>query len=177
MLSSLFIGPACVRGPTSLYTRTPPLRLSKTCQPLAISTSRSASPVYPVLSVRNACIPCRKWINLWPASSKWSRLPHPLSTHVPKLADFEHSREHLRTMKDPVIRTASPYIDPSVKGPRSKLQAASGPSSLSANSKSSQVPPAPLCVVRPPLLTSSCSSGSVIVNSVNKTGLHPGGVA
>ncbi|KAK4238472.1 phosphoenolpyruvate carboxykinase [ATP] [Achaetomium macrosporum] len=50
-------------------------------------------------------------------------------------------------MKDPVARTASPYTDPSVKGPRSKLLASGR--SLAVN---------------------------MLVNSVNKTGLHPGGV-
>jgi hypothetical protein len=28
---------------------------------------------------------------------------------------------HLRTMKEPVARTASPYVDPSIKGPRSQI--------------------------------------------------------
>jgi phosphoenolpyruvate carboxykinase (ATP) len=51
-------------------------------------------------------------------------------------------------MKDPVARTDSPYTDPSVKGPRSQL------------------------------LTNRPSSAAVnmLVNTVNKTGLHPGGI-
>jgi hypothetical protein len=52
-------------------------------------------------------------------------------------------------MKDPVARTNSPYTDPSVKGPRSQLLT-NRPSSAAAN---------------------------MLVNTVNKTGLHPGGIA
>lgn len=52
-------------------------------------------------------------------------------------------------MKDPVARTASPYTDPSVKGPRSQILASgSSPQNLR----------------------------KMIANTVNKTGLHPGGV-
>ncbi|KAH6894323.1 phosphoenolpyruvate carboxykinase-domain-containing protein [Thelonectria olida] len=50
-------------------------------------------------------------------------------------------------MKDPVIRTASPYINPSVKSPRSQIQA-HGP-----------------------------DLRKMISNAVNKTALHPAGVA
>jgi phosphoenolpyruvate carboxykinase (ATP) len=51
-------------------------------------------------------------------------------------------------MKDPVARTNSPYTNPSVKGPRSQLFT-NRPSAAAAN---------------------------MLVNTVNKTGLHPGGI-
>ncbi|KAF4595532.1 phosphoenolpyruvate carboxykinase [Ophiocordyceps camponoti-floridani] len=50
-------------------------------------------------------------------------------------------------MADPVNRVVSPYPDPSVKGPKSQIQASRGP-----------------------------SSNNMITNTVNKTALHPGGV-
>lgn len=49
-------------------------------------------------------------------------------------------------MKDPVARTASPYVDPTVKGPRSQ-QLHSGYSAQARKSKSSRL----LCL--PPLLS------------------------
>ncbi|KAL2166489.1 hypothetical protein VTG60DRAFT_2726 [Thermothelomyces hinnuleus] len=53
-------------------------------------------------------------------------------------------------MKDPVARTDSPYTDPSVKGPRTKLLSNRSP---------------------------AVAAAANMVNTVNKTGLHPGGIA
>lgn len=77
-------------------------------------------------------------------------------------------------MKEPVPRTASPYVDPRVKGPRSKILA-SGPWSPHLHLRRSE------CLLpNTPLFTADVAlTGSrsvVISNSVNKTGLHPGGV-
>ncbi|ORY62657.1 phosphoenolpyruvate carboxykinase-domain-containing protein [Pseudomassariella vexata] len=55
-------------------------------------------------------------------------------------------------MKDPVPRTASPYIDPSVKGPKSQQLSASLAHSLLQDRK------------------------MIANNKVNKTALHPGGI-
>ncbi len=123
MLSSLPIGRGRVGGPTSLYTRTPLPRVRQDGRPLVISTSRSpslASPVFPVF-------PSTRWITLKPTLPNWSQLPRPSSAHAPKPPDLERRRKHLRTMKDPVIRTDSPYTDPSVKGPRSQLRSHQNP--------------------------------------------------
>jgi hypothetical protein len=129
MLSSLPIGPGRLLGPTALYIRTPLPRVRQDCRPLAISTSRSPSLVSPVF-------PSRKWIVLQPTLPNWSQLPQPLSAHAPKPPDIKRRKKHLRTMKDPVARTDSPYTDPSVKGPRSQLLT-QGPASRTANSRSS----------------------------------------
>lgn len=51
-------------------------------------------------------------------------------------------------MKDPVARSASPYTDPSVKGPRNKLLSRGSPPAVA----------------------------NMLVNTVNKTNLHPGGI-
>jgi phosphoenolpyruvate carboxykinase (ATP) len=72
-------------------------------------------------------------------------------------------------MKDPVARTASPYIDPTIKGPSQIL--ASGHFSAT-NSKSSKPPSLALGFV-----DNLGFASTVLANSVNKTGLHPGGVA
>ena len=66
----------------------------------------------------------------------YCQLPRPLLPHPPKPPEREHSKKHLRTMKDPVARTNSPYTNPSVKGPRSQLFT-NRPSAAAANSKSS----------------------------------------
>ncbi|KAK7456897.1 phosphoenolpyruvate carboxykinase [Colletotrichum acutatum] len=58
-------------------------------------------------------------------------------------------------MKDPVQRTASPYTDPKVKGPKSQILAEGTQADLR---KTNMAP-------------------SVIASNVNKTPLHPGGVA
>ena len=117
MLSSLPIGRGRVVGPTSLYTRTPLPRVRQDARPLVISTSRSPSLVSPVFPV----FPSRRWITHEPTLPNWSQLPRPSSAHAPKPPDLERRRKHLRTMKDPVTRTDSPYTDPSVKGPRSQI--------------------------------------------------------
>lgn len=95
-------------------------------------------PSPPVFSIRNACLPCRKWIVRKPTLPNWSQLPQPLSTVTPKPPDRELDRKDLRTMKDPVARAASPYTDPTVKGPRSQILSSSGRFS-SATSKSSHL--------------------------------------
>ncbi|KAI0898966.1 hypothetical protein F4806DRAFT_320285 [Annulohypoxylon nitens] len=58
----------------------------------------------------------------------------------------------LRTMADPVLRTASPYTDPSVKGPKSQQLTNGHSHSLLQHSK------------------------MIANNKVNKTALHPSGV-
>lgn len=81
-------------------------------------------------------------------------------------------------MKDPVARTASPYTDPTVKGPRSQLfglhpsTARTSESILSSSSLylSLHVFPSGDIVI----LTDSPSL--VLVSTVNKTNLHPGGI-
>lgn len=95
-------------------------------------------------SVQNAYLPCRKWTNRKPTSSKWPRLPHPLSTHAPTLPGLEYARKHLRTMKDPVIRPSSPYTDPSIKGPRSQILAATKQAPSAASSMPSPYPLYPI---------------------------------
>jgi phosphoenolpyruvate carboxykinase (ATP) len=51
-------------------------------------------------------------------------------------------------MKDPVFRTSSPYVDPTVKGPKSQILHSGYQADLR----------------------------KMIVSNVNKTSLHPGGV-
>ncbi|KAI1371054.1 hypothetical protein F4677DRAFT_321624 [Hypoxylon crocopeplum] len=58
----------------------------------------------------------------------------------------------LRTMADPVFRTASPYTDPAVKGPKSQQLSTGHSHSLLQHSK------------------------MIPSNKVNKTALHPSGV-
>lgn len=55
----------------------------------------------------------------------------------------------IRTMKEPVVRPPSPYVDPTVKGPSRQLLLSQQPSSAAAR---------------------------MIPASVNKTALHPGGI-
>lgn len=62
-------------------------------------------------------------------------------------AAVERLLDTLLTMKDPVFRTASPYTDPSVTNPKSLI------------------------------LTSGTDLRKMISHTVNKTALHPGGVA
>lgn len=133
MLSSLPIGQVSARRPTSLYTLTPLPRVRQDCRPLVISTSLSPSPVSPVF-------PSRKWISREPTLPNWCQLPRPCSTLAPRPPELDRSQKHLRTMKDPVARTASPYTDPSVKGPRHSLLS-HGRSSGTVNSKSSHRKP------------------------------------
>lgn len=124
MLSSRLIGHARGPGPTLLYTVTRLPRAWHICHPV-------------VFPVNNDCQPCVKWIS-------------PLSTDAPT----QHSEKDIRAMKDPVARTASPYTDPSVKGPRSQLLASRYPSA--ATSKSCPV----IVCSEPPSLTPrlhSCS--------------------
>lgn len=86
----------------------------------------------------------------------------------------------LRTMNDPVLRTASPYTDPSVKGPKSQQLSTGHSHSLLQHSKSklgsSAAPPqkGDKAMNLDPLKT----NGSLVIsnNKVNKTALHPGGV-
>jgi hypothetical protein len=97
-------------------------------------------------SICASCQPCIKWIRRDPNAPASSSLSsHPLlSSGRPHRID-----KHIRTMADPVARTASPYTDPTVKGPRSQQLHSGQQSSRSRN---------------------------MLVNTVNKTGLHPGGV-
>lgn len=46
-------------------------------------------------------------------------------------------------MKDPVQRTASPYVDPSIKGPRSQQLSAQTHSTLYDHKSECLCPPAP----------------------------------
>ncbi len=84
------------------------------------------------------------------------------------------SPQHLRTMKDPVARTSSPYSDPAVKGP-----GFSTPHPLQS-SRTPQEYVSPLehlaSIMDPMTKRLTPPSRLVIVNTVNKTGLHPGGV-
>lgn len=123
-------------GPTSLYILTPLPRVWQECHPSVISTSQSHPPVFSIHNVCQPSQPCRRWIARQPTlpNSLNSRSPcehtpltHPASSTI---------RKHLRAMKDPVARTASPYIDPTIKSPHSKLVASGHYSSL--NSKSSK---------------------------------------
>ena len=131
MLSSLPIGRGRVGRPTSIYTRTPLPRVRQDARPLVISTSRSPSLVYPVFPA----FPSRRWITCKPTLPNWCQLPRSSSAHAPRPPDLERRRTHLRTMKDPVTRTDSPYTDPSVKGPRSQ-RLIEGNTSLAATSTS-----------------------------------------
>jgi hypothetical protein len=72
--------------------------------------------------------------------------PSQTSVQIPAIS------KSLRTMPDPVQRTASPYHDPAVKGPKSQ-QLSHGPSR--SHPKDDKMIPS---------------------NKVNKTALHPGGV-
>lgn len=138
MLSSRLIGSALFTGPTSLYILTP---LPRVC---LISTSWSTPAAYPIRSVRSihsGCQPCRKWIAHKPPSSSSSQLPCSLSTLSPNLSQHDGREKHLRTMNDPVARTASPYTDPSVKGPRSHLLSSQRPSTKPSDSQYSPLLP------------------------------------
>lgn len=151
MLSSHLIGPARCHGSTALYIRTPLPRARQTHHaPFLIITS-----LYPAYPVFSPCQPCIKWMSSKPASkptpSNSSQLPQPLPPRSPNSPPSDQLEKHIRTMKDPVARTNSPYTDPSVKGPRSQLLSSGRPSNLS-------------------------SSSNMLANPVNKTGLHPGGV-
>lgn len=82
----------------------------------------------------------------------------------------------LRTMADPVLRTASPYTDPSVKGPKSQQLSTGHSHSLLQHSKSklgSSAKKRQSYGFEP-----SKTNGSLVIpnNKVNKTALHPGGV-
>lgn len=61
---------------------------------------------------------------------------------LPRLCHCYHSKS-LRTMKDPVQRTASPYVDPSIKGPRSQQLSAQTHSTLYDHKSECLCPPAP----------------------------------
>jgi phosphoenolpyruvate carboxykinase (ATP) len=145
MLSSLPIGRGRAGGPTSIYTRTPLPRVRQDARPLAISTSRSPSLVSPVFPA----FPSTRWITCTPTLPNWCQLPRPSSAHAPKPPGLERRRKHLRTMKDPVTRTDSPYTDPSVKGPRSQFLT-EGHASAAVNSTSCPPPgcPPPGCRAR-----------------------------
>jgi hypothetical protein len=88
----------------------------------------------------------------------------------------------LRTMPDPVQRSASPYTDPTVKGPRSQ-QLTSGLSRSRLQddkSKSSAQPGPPTANFSAKTFSISLiltTTATVIPNNkVNKTALHPSGV-
>ena len=62
--------------------------------------------------------------------TKWN-LPEPTGTLSPRSEPSDRrTPQHLRTMKDPVARTASPYTDPSIKGPSSQRLALASPQEL-----------------------------------------------
>jgi len=93
-------------GPTHLYTRPRVLQ----GHAALINATRST------FSISASCQPCIKWTRRDPNTPASSSLPpHPLLATARPLR-----RKHLRTMKEPVARTASPYTDPTVKGPRSQ---------------------------------------------------------
>lgn len=140
------IGSPRARGPTSIYTPTPLPRVRQDGRALVIKPSRPPAPAY-------AVFPSRKWIVREPTLPNWRQLPRPLSTSAPKPPDLELAGKHLRTMKDPVARTDSPYNDPTVKGPRSKILARGKPQL--ANSESSHGKPNHLTspAVKKPVLT------------------------
>jgi len=129
MLSSLAIGHTTARGSTPLYMLTPRPRVRQTSRLLVIGTSLSQSLVLPVF-------PSRKWTLRQPTLPNWCQHPQTLSTHAPKPPDLRRFKKHLRSMKDPVARTSSPYTDPSVKGPRSQFLTSHGQSSSAAKSMS-----------------------------------------
>jgi phosphoenolpyruvate carboxykinase (ATP) len=152
MLSSLPIGPATARRPTFLYTLTPLPRVRKDCRLSVISASRSPSLFSPVF-------PSREWILRKPTLPSSTQLPRPLSTLAPKPSDLELNRKHLRTMKDPVARTASPYTDPSVKGPRSQLLSRQHPFTTANSTSTGQAICLPLDLpLANPSFPGQCSS-------------------
>jgi phosphoenolpyruvate carboxykinase (ATP) len=135
MPSSLPIGRAAARGPTSLYPRPPRPRVRQESRRFVISTSLHPSLAPPVCPVS----PSRKWISRIPTLPSWCLLPRPLSTHAPEPPDLERRRKHLRSMKDPVARSDSLDItNPSTKGPRSQLSLTHKRPSTAATSKPSQ---------------------------------------
>jgi hypothetical protein len=162
MLSSRPIGPGLPLvpkgsvGPTSLYTV------------FLICATRST------FSICTSCQPCIKWTKRESNVSASSLLPPPLLASCSRpapIAERSCLRKHLRTMKDPVARTASPYTDPTVKGPRSQ-QLHSGYSPQAVKSKS----PSRRRRLNRPWWNLAANSRPVLVGTVNKTGLHPGGV-
>jgi len=128
------VGPVGPVGPTSLYTVFPRPRALQG-QVLLICATR------PAFSICTSCQPCSKWTKRDEACRPAPcLLPPPLLTTCPGsalVAERSQRRKHLRTMKEPVARTASPYTDPAVKGPRSQqLHSSSGISPQARKSKS-----------------------------------------
>ena len=60
--------------------------------------------------------------------------------YCPILPESVNRTRRTRTMTDPVARTSSPYIDPNVKGPHSKLLSHGKPSNLRNSASPPQVP-------------------------------------
>jgi hypothetical protein len=108
------------RDPTSLYTPTPLPRVRQDSPPFCYQYLPTLQP-QPLASPGESGLPRTHIAELESTPA------------IPANPILSLSRKHLRTMPDPVARTASPYTDPSVKGPRSKLQASGR--SLAANSK------------------------------------------
>lgn len=109
------------------------------------------------VSICNARQPCNKWTRPCANTPAPPRPHRPLSTLSTVRSDVPSRAEAssrctarpatTRTMKDPVARTASPYVDPTIKGPRSQ-QLHSGYSAQARKSKSSRL----LCLLPSPVL-------------------------
>lgn len=138
-------------GPTPLYpvmvrmfSSLPRALHQGTTRQVVISSALALS-----VSICNIRQPCNKWTRPSANTPAPPRPHRPLSilstlstvrSDVPSRAEAS-SRctarpATTRTMKDPVARTASPYVDPTVKGPRSQ-QLHSGYSAQARKSKSS----------------------------------------
>lgn len=143
MLSSRLIGRARAHGPTPLYTLTPLRRLGQPCRPPVLTSSRPPSLAFPSVTLPS---PPRGGITAQPTLPSQPQFPHPLSTHAPRPPDVDQPEKHLRTMKDPVARAASPYSDPSVKGPHSQLLASGHFSAVNSKSLSLSLSPPPKSV-------------------------------
>lgn len=150
-------------GPTPLYpvmvrmfSSLPRALHQGTTRQVVISSALALS-----VSICNIRQPCNKWTRPSANTPAPPRPHRPLSilstlstvrSDVPSRAEAS-SRctarpATTRTMKDPVARTASPYVDPTVKGPRSQ-QLHSGYSAQARKSKSSSPsssPPLPVLV-------------------------------
>ena len=107
------------RAVTFLYPRFRPStsRYTISLPPRHLSSLNTATTLRAPYSPTRALAPCTSEWNSAPYVLSSSRI---LSRYLPSYLPSTRTLKTIRTMADPVLRTASPYTDPSVKGPRSQ---------------------------------------------------------
>ncbi|KAH9886511.1 hypothetical protein F4778DRAFT_758107, partial [Xylariomycetidae sp. FL2044] len=91
-------------------------------------STRSSFPIYPRSRSMTSCLEHPRTTGFNSSTAPYTRIQaSPLTTewiYYPTLPSLSKSKltisRSLRTMADPLPRTASPYTDPSVKGPKSQ---------------------------------------------------------